>query len=95
MTNPSPPRQTFEWTVVAFAGLCAALIYGQLAVDLIHRPEGASRIANVSESGTKGARFGGRISSVLKKPLTVQYLTPPVKLKAFYEKIGYRLDAIR
>lgn len=95
MTNPSPPRQTFEWTVVAFAGLCAALIYGQLAVDLIDRPEGASRIANVSESGTKGARFGGRISSVLKKPLTVQYLTPPVKLKAFYEKIGYRLDAIR
>lgn len=95
MTSPSSLRQSFEWSAVAFAGLCAVLIYGQAVIDFLPRKDSPTAIVSASEPPPNGARYGGRISTILHKPLVVQYLAPPVKLKTFYEKIGYRLDAIR
>lgn len=95
MTRSSPSPQTFQWSFVAFAGLCVALIYGQVASDFLARKDVVPIVASASESEAHGARYGGRITTVLQKPVTVQYLAPPLKLKAFFEHIGYRLDAVR
>lgn len=95
MKHPPRPRQNFQWSVVAFAGLCTVLVYVQLVTDFVLRRDEVAEVASIADPKVSGARYGGRITSVLQKPTTVQYLTPPVKLKTFFERIGYRLDAVR
>ena len=95
MVRVPPSRQTFEWSLIAYAGLCAALIHGLVIADFVLRDDVPAEVVLASGSHAQGTRYGGRISGVLQKPTEVQYLTPPVKLKSFFERIGYRLDAIR
>lgn len=96
MNRSLATRSRYSLCVTAFAGVCVALIYGQVASGLLEReailPES---VADASAPVVRGARYGGRISTVLPKPTAVQYLTPPMTLKTFFEKIGYRLDAVR
>jgi Bax protein len=95
MNCDTSSRNAYPWFVVAFAGACAALIFTQVVTDTFLGKDAAPGIAVGGEPGVLGARYGGRISTVLQKPVTVQYLKPHVKLKTLFEKIGYRLEAVR
>ena len=95
MPRLAPAKQTFEWSAIAFTGLCILLLFGLAATD---RLGPSAKRQNTSVSADKtivGARYGGRIAAVIRKPVAVQYVTPPFKLQALFEKIGYRLQNVR
>lgn len=95
MPRPAPEKQTFEWSAIAFTGLCLTVLFGLALTDTFpaKSTEHGSRVS--SDEGALGARFGGRIATVLRKPTTVQYVTPPIKIQKLFEKLDYRLDDVR
>ena len=95
MSRPAPEKQTFEWSAIAFTGLCVLLLFALAATDRLG-PSAKFVETNLSANETiGGARYGGRIAAALRKPIAVQYVAPPLKLQPLFEKIGYRLENVR
>lgn len=95
MSRSAPKKQTFEWSAIGFTGFCVLLLFGLVATDRLG-PSARFLKTNLSaDDGISGARYGGRIATVLRKPVTVQYVTPPFKLQVLFDQIGYRLENVR
>lgn len=87
-------RQAFGWLPLAAAALGIALL---LASTALWVPAAGTRIATTGwrADSTGGARFGGRIATVLRRPVPVQYVTPPLNLRPLFDQMGYRLERVR
>jgi len=95
MPRPAPEKQTFEWSAIAFTGLCVALLFVLAATDRLG-PSAKTLNTKVSADETiGGARYGGRIATVLRNPVAVQYVAPPLKLQPLFDQMGYRLENVR
>ena len=95
MPRPAPEKQIFEWSAIAFTGLCVALLFALAATD---RLAPSTKILTTKVSAVQtvgGARYGGRIATLLRKSVAVQYVTPPLKLQPLFERMGYRLENVR
>jgi Bax protein len=95
MPRPAPAPQTFEWLAIAFTGLCVALLIALAATDSLGPSAKILKNKVSADHSIVGARYGGRIATVLRKPVTVQYVTPPLNLQPWFEKMGYRLETVR
>lgn len=101
MPRPAPAKPIFEWSAIAFMGLCVAVLVvlastGRLGSTGKVQKTNKDLESKVSSSqSTTGTRFGGLIASVVRKPASVQYVVPPPKLKPLFEKMGYSLKDVR
>ncbi|MDA1323904.1 MAG: hypothetical protein O3C34_04090, partial [Proteobacteria bacterium] len=81
MPRPAPEKQAFMWTATAVTGLCVVLLFAVVATG---RFTPSAKIPNTMVSADEtvlGSRYGGRIAAVLRKPVAVQYVAPPLKLR--------------
>ena len=95
MIRPAPPRRTFEWMVIAFTGICVALLYGLVATDHLSRLSGGPKTGVSSTAPSAPAARAWKSSSLLAKPVMVQYVAPSAKLRDVFDGIDYRLDGVR
>ena len=95
MARPAPKKPIFEWSAIIFTGLCIALLFVLAAAYPPATSNSVHKSGAPADKAVLGARFGGRIATVLRKPVAVQYVLPPLKLQHLFEKIGYRLDHVR
>ena len=95
MPRPAPEKQMFEWSAIAFAGLCVALHLALAATDRLGPSVTILETKVSADEMIGGARYGGRIAAILRKPISVQYITPSLKLQLLFEKMGYRLETVR
>lgn len=94
-----PTKQNFGRLAFALIGFSAFILYGLISTDSLSPSSEPLAAANEYPGNinteVSGSRFGGRIAIALNKPLAVQYVTPPFKIQAMFEKIGYRLENVR
>ena len=95
MPRPAPENQTFEWSAIAFTGLCVALLVALAATDRLGPSAKIPKTKVSADETIRGARYGGGIAALLRKPVAVQYVMPPLKLQPLFEQIGYRLEYVR
>lgn len=95
MPRPAPPKPIFEWSALAFTGLCIVLLITLASTGRVGPTAGSQKTGLPAKERVLGARFGGRIATVLRKPLAVQHMTPTFKLQPLFDQIGYRLDVVR
>ena len=95
MPRPAPEKQTFERSAIAFTGLCVALLFALAATNSLGPSAKLLETKLVADETIGGARYGGRIAALLRKPVAVQYVAPPLKLQPLFEKMGYRLEYVR
>jgi len=96
MPRPGFEKHMVEMRMPAVTGLCLLLAIG---VALMARVPPAVKTESAGISAgykkTSGARFGGRIATVVRKPVVVQHVAPSLKLQPLFEQIDYRLDHVR
>jgi Bax protein len=95
MPRPAPKKQTFEWSAIAFTGFCVALLFALAASGRLGPSAKILKIEVSADQTIGGARYGGRIAAVVRKPVPVQYVTPPLNLQPLLEKMGYHLEDVR
>jgi Bax protein len=95
MIRPAPPRRTFEWTVIAFTGLCIALLYGLVVADHLARDAGGQGTGISSKTPSSPGGKARKSSWLLPRPVMVQYVAPSVRLRDVFDGIDYRLDGVR
>ena len=95
MGRPAPKKPIFEWSAMVFTGLCVALLIVLASTGRFGPSTKILKTKVPAEKTISGARFGGRIAAVLRKPALVQYVTPPLQLQPLFKQIGYRLDHVR
>lgn len=95
MARPAPEKRTFEWSAIAFTGLCVALLFALAATGRLGPSAEIQKAKLSADELIGGARYGGRIAAVLRRPVAVQYVTPPLKLQPLFDRMGYRLENVR
>ncbi len=95
MPLPGLEKQLVEMRMPAVTGLCLLLAVGVAATARVP-PSVKTENAGISaRHATNGARYGGRIATVTRKPVAIQHIAPPLKLQPLFDQIGYRLDQVR
>lgn len=95
MPRPGLEKQIVDKRMAAVTGLGLLLAIGVAATTRVPL---SVKIENAGMSASHeihGARFGGRIATVVRKPIAVQHVAPPLKLQPLFEQIDYRLDNVR
>jgi Bax protein len=92
MPRPALEKPVLAWSATAVSCLCVALIIGSVEIG---RSAPQTVVQKSMPEAIHGARFGGRIATVIRKPVPVQYVLPPLNLQPLFDRIGYRLDHVR